>query len=129
MNIDTFNNYRLAFILQGCRHCRQLCEFIERINTKLPIQKRIRIIDCTRFQEFGIADNPLISLFSKSFDGYPTVFISGLRISGSNTRLEIETYLTTLLQAEFTNIESNDFTFEKECEIKKVLGFKRVVCK
>lgn len=129
MNLKTFNNSRVAFIIQRCPHCRTLCEFIERINMKLPFNKRIDVIDCTQFQNFGIINDQRILLYSKHFDGYPCIFLGNQRIPGTNTREEIEAFLNAYLKDEFIIGESNEFIFDKECEIKRKGLINGVVCK
>ena len=129
MNQQVFNKLRLAFFVEGCLHCRTWKDFIQRINGKLPIEKRIKIIDCTEFQKYNIISDPLIVLYNKHFDGFPCIFIGNLKISGSNSRIESETYLTALLEDEFIVSEYDDRKFNKECEFKKVAWKQRVVCK
>jgi len=129
MNNKFFNNMRIAFVMQGCSHCRILSEFLESINFKLPIHKRIKVVDCTLYQNYGIVTDNLILLYSKYFDGYPTVFMGNTKISGSHTRIEYETFLHDLLEDEFVIKESSDFKFNKDCSFKKNGIFKGVaVC-
>lgn len=130
MDLKIFNNNRIAFILQGCPHCRTICEFIERINQKLPFNKRIDVIDCTQFQSFGIVTDARILLYSKHFDGYPCIFLGNQRIPGTNTREEIESFLYAFLKDELIIGESNPFIFNKECEIIRKGIFKNnIACK
>ena len=129
MTPQQFRKYRILFIKQKCEHCRKVIGFIERINSKLPIDKRVRVIDCTMYQDYGILNDPLIQLFSKSFDGYPTAFISGIKVSGANSRVEIETYINDLLEDDFIIGESNERRFNKDCEVSKGLFRGEVVCK
>lgn len=129
MNNQFFNKMRACFVMQGCSHCRILLEFIESINFKLPIDKRIKVVDCTLYQSYGIVTDNLILLYSKYFDGYPTLFIGNTKISGSHTRIEYETYLHDLLEDEFVIKESSEHKFNKNCEIKKKGYLKgRAVC-
>lgn len=126
---ELFRKMSVCFILDGCPRCAIICSFIERINIRLPINERIKIINCTYYQRTGIPDHPLILLYNKSFDGFPTLFIKGRKISGSNTNFESEVQIKTLLQDYFIVPEHNNFTFNKECEIEKKGIFKnKVVC-
>lgn len=107
-----------------------LMEFVERLNFKLPIDKRIKVIDCTQYQNYGIVTNQLILLYSKHFDGFPTTFIGNTKISGSNSRIEYETFLYGLLEDEFIVPEQNKHKFIKDCEYNKKGLFKgKVICK
>ncbi len=129
MRPEIFRKYRLLFIKQGCRYCRMYLEFIERINMKLPINKRIRIIDCTLYG-YGIVSDPLILLFEKYIKGYPFLAIDGNFIDGINTNLETQTFLKAYLDEEFINHESNEFMFVKNCEYQTKGMFKhKIVCK
>jgi hypothetical protein len=131
MKPELFRKLNLAFTIDHCPRCRILCEFIERINQKLPINERIRIVNCTYYQKYGIIDNPLIQLYSKSFEGYPTIFLkNGIKIDGANTRIESEIFLKTILQDMYIIGEDNEFIFDKECSYKDKGLFKnKVVCK
>jgi len=131
MNPETFRKLNVCFIVQECARCRILCEFIERINMKLPINERIRIIDCTYYQKYGIIDNPLIAIYDKSFSGFPTIFLkNGIKINGTNTRIESETFLKTLLQDMYVIKEDNEFVFDKKCSYQDKGLFKhKIVCK
>lgn len=126
MNNHFFNNKRIVFVTRGCPHCRILMEFIERINYKLPIDKRIQIVDCTLYQSYGIATNNLILLYSKHFDGFPTLFLGNTKISGSHTRIEYETFLHDYLEDEFIIKEYSDHKFNKDCMFSKKGIFKGV---
>ncbi|MEK6878722.1 MAG: hypothetical protein AABY22_03895 [Nanoarchaeota archaeon] len=130
MNQQFFNNNRVAFMVDMCQHCRVWKEFIERINMKLPVNKRIKMVDCTYFQKYGILTDNLISLYNKHFSGFPTIFIGSIKISGANSRIEAETYLKALLEEEFIIPEYTEQKFNKDCEfIKRGLFGKRLVCK
>ncbi|MEM3075069.1 MAG: hypothetical protein QW727_03970 [Candidatus Pacearchaeota archaeon] len=130
MNYEFFNKNRVIFILQGCYYCRKVMPIIERINMKLPIDKRIKIIDCSLYNNYGIIDNPLIEMYGKHFDGFPTLFIGNLKISGANTIEEYYYYLNPLLEGDYMVPEYTNQKFNKECEFKNKWYFlKRVVCK
>ena len=129
MEPSQFRKYRILFVKSSCIHCRKYLEFIERINLKLPIDKRIKIIDCTMAQ-YGIIDNPLIVLLDKQIEGYPTLIFDGLKISGINSAIETKVFLETYLNKEFIVYEDNNFMFNSDCEFKKGGLFnKKVVCK
>ena len=129
MNQEMFNKIRVLFVIQGCQHCRVWLEFIERINAKLPIHKRIKIVDCTYYQNYHILTDQLIALYNKHFDGFPCMFIGNLKISGMNSRIEAEEYLSSLLEEEFIIPEFNERKFNKDCEIKDSMFKQKVICK
>ena len=128
MNNKTFSKIRVAFIIQGCPRCRLICEFIERINAKLPVYKRIQVIDCTYYNNYKITENYLINLYGKHFDGFPTLFIGNKKISGANTRIESEAFLSSLLEEEYDIPEYSDKKFNKKCEFKKGIFGRKIIC-
>ena len=126
MNEETFRKYNVAFTIDDCPRCRILNSFIERINSNLV--KRIRIINCTYYQKYGIITDPLIIIFNKHFDGFPTLFIKGVRIIGCNSRIESEADLRVRFNKYFIIPETNEFIFNKECEYKRKRLLRRVIC-
>jgi len=130
MNNETFRKMNVAFIVAGCGHCRILCEFIGRINQKLPASEKIKIIDCTHMQRFGI-NNELASLYGKHFSGFPTIFLKGgIRIQGINTKIESFEQIKTLLEDYFVIPEISEHKFIKSCSyIKKGLFKNKLICR
>ena len=137
MNRSLFLNARVLFIREGCPHCRLWLEFIERINTNLPINKRIQVIDCAPYDYYGIITHPLIRKYKDYFDSYPTLFLGHEKRSGSHTRVEIESFIKSRLINEFIfpydmsiilNGQVSDLRFEKECRYEKGWFKKKVVC-
>jgi len=125
---EIFRKINIAFTIQNCPHCRILNSFIERINYKLPSPEKIRMVDCTYAQKYGI-NNEILSLFGKSFDGFPTVFIHGIKIIGANSKVESYETLHALLCDKLIVRESNENKFIKQCEFNKKGAFKnRVIC-
>jgi len=104
---------RFLFVLEGCDHCQIYKKFIRQINMELKPDKRIQVIDCTSYNLFGISDNPLIELFERYFDGFPTLFIEGGIKSGANTVEECKAWINARL--------FNDFEFPKEPEYLPIL--------
>lgn len=130
MNQETFNKLRVCFFIQSCPRCRILCEFIERINFKLPYSKQIKMVDCTLYQNYRVLDNPLIALYNKSFDGFPCVFFGNTKISGANTRFQSEAFLKGLFEEDFIYPEQSEGKFNKECFFSNKGIFKhKVICK
>lgn len=129
MNPEIFRKLNVCFVIDNCSRCRILCEFIERINMKLPINERIKMVNCTYYQKYNIVTDPLIILFNRFFTGFPTIFLKGKKLDGSNTRIESEMFLKTLLQELYIIGEPNEFTFDKECEYKKKGLIRGIVCK
>lgn len=122
---------RVLFTKEGCQYCRVYSFFIESMNMKLPIEKRVKVVNCDSFDNYGVPSNFLIPIFSPYFDGYPTLFIDGHKLSGSNTIYEVESWLYSYLTDEFITEEDNLYDFNKRCEFipkKYFFSKRRVVC-
>lgn len=93
-------------------------------------RKWIRIIDCTRFHEFGIIDNPIMRLFYKYVDGrYPVLFFEGRRKDGTSTRVEAEAWVRARVHDDFREERKNEYMFNKECEyVKKGILKNKISC-
>lgn len=99
---------RFLFIRDGCDACKKWKQFIYFLNAELKLNKRIRVIDCTNYHDYGIIDNPIIKLFDEYIDDYPTLIIEGERKVGTNSLIECKAWLKTRL--------FNDFIFPQEPE-------------
>ena len=96
---------------------------------KLPINKRIEPINCTRYNNYGIVTDQRILLFSKHFEGFPALFIDGIKIEGANSRIELESFLTGIVGKDFINPEYNYLLYAKECEFNKKGLFRgKIIC-
>jgi len=73
---------RILMTRRGCPYCLQMIKIINKINIKLPIDKKIRIIDCGNYEEFNLQNIPLIKKLEKDGleHGYPFLFIDGIII-------------------------------------------------
>ena len=117
---EVFLKERCLFMIGFCDMCRIWKQIIHRINTKLPIEKRIKVIDCDKYYDFGIIEHPLIRLYSPYIKGtYPVLFFEGARLDGANTREEVEAILMTLLSDEFIIEEELPYMYNKECRYVK----------
>lgn len=130
----------LLFTISDCPFCRKWMDFIERVNKDLKFEKRIRVIDCTKYHQFRIIENPAIRTFYKYIDGeYPVLFhvtgvfgsnIVGLRKDGTNSVTEAEAWIRSLLDEDFIYPQNNQYMFRKECSFgKKGIFNKRILCK
>ena len=139
-NHELFSKARILFKIRSCGYCRLYDEFIETINAKLPIGKRITIIDCTDYHDFKIITDSRIPIFEKYIEGsYPCLFIDGIRIQGSNSREELEAFVKSLLSEDFIinedlviEVEDKDYPiqFNQDCHYEKKGFFRRhIVCR
>jgi len=131
---ELFMKSRILFIRSKCPFCGKWLEFIERLNLNLPIDKRIKVVNCAKFDEFGIVDHPLILKYRKYIDGYPLLFFEGQKISGANSREELEAFIKVKMSDDFLNgvdfmtDKGTSILFDKSCSFKKTFLGKRVVC-
>ena len=125
---------RILFIRQGCPYCAKWEKFIYSLNQELKLDKRIKVIDCTKYHNYGIYDDPIIKLFEEDFDSFPTLFFEGEKKEGANSTIECKAWLVTrlLLAGDFIFPKSpeylpeiNDYMiFDKKCKYIN----KRVYC-
>ncbi len=125
---ELFMNSRIIFTINFCDRCAIWLEFVERFNLNMPPEKRINIINCSKWQETGISDNPLINKYSKYIDGFPTMFFEGKKISGTNSREEAEAFLKVLCLKDFKLQVSVPYLFDKKCSYKQTIFGRRILC-
>lgn len=114
------NKGRFLFVVDGCLRCQIYKDFIDRFNSKLKFGKRIQIIDCTEYYNFGIIRSPIMRLFEPYVQGsFPVIFIEGRRKDGTNTVIEAEAWLNSRLYEDFEEPHINPYMWNKNCDIKK----------
>jgi len=134
-----FMNARLLFVIEGCPYCRLYKSFIEEVNQKLDIRKRIKLVDCTLYHSQRIVTDSRIPLFFEYYKGiYPTLFLNGGIIRGANTNEELVAWIKSRLTDDFTipedkylkvNGKEIPLTHEQSCKFKKTRYWGRtVVC-
>ena len=119
---------RVLFVKNGCLYCRIYYLFIEYLNMNLPLNKRIKIVNCTNYELYGVAEDNLINIFYEHMQGYPTLFIDGLKVSGSNTINELKAWLYAYLDKELLISIDNPYMFNHQCKFEKIGFKKRVIC-
>ncbi|MEK6881294.1 MAG: hypothetical protein AABY22_16855 [Nanoarchaeota archaeon] len=115
---------RFLFLIDSCPFCRIYKRFLPYWNMQLKPDKRIRIIDCTMYNEHGIITNPIIKLFEPYLEAYPTLFFEGMKREGANSVVELIGYLKVKVFPDFIFEQENEWL----PEIKKNLMF-NVQCK
>jgi len=137
MDREFFMKARVLFVIDGCDHCRIWKTFIEKFNMNLPINKRIIMLDCSRYHDFGIIEHPLIRAYRKHLGSYPTLFFEGQKVEGTNTSIELLAFMRSYCKDDvllpdrlYTILDGKfiPFNFERECEHKRTWLGKRVVC-
>lgn len=98
---------RILLVRRGCPYCRRMCEVVNKINLRLPIEKRIRIIDCYEYEEFGLENIGLMDKLAKGgFDSFPFLYLDGTTIEPAPTNEQMEILLTTFLNKDLLYVRN-----------------------
>lgn len=85
---------RFLLTRRGCPHCNNAIKVINKINMCLPLDKQIKIIDCYLWEEFGLRNIHLLEIVDKmEFDGYPFLFVDGVKIEPCPTHEQLKRLL------------------------------------
>lgn len=97
------NDMHQHFLLveRDCPHCRLYLGVVQRINAKLPPDKRIIVLDTTEFQTegIGVAFDPVVEEIK--WEDTPHLYLDGTVIVGMTTPVYAEWYLNGRLKNEF----------------------------
>ena len=120
---------RLLMVINNCGRCAKWKEFIERENLTVPLEKRIRVINCTSSNSLSVIDYNIINTFDKYMEGnFPFLFLDGKLIQGANSKEECEAYVKAVFHKDLIVPRHNQFMFDKNCKYVKK-GFKtRLIC-
>lgn len=122
-------NSRILFVIDGCEHCAKWKSVVDRINIEVPVNKRIRVIDCTSYNLLGITNNPLIRLFDQYLSGYPSLFYNKAHLEGANSKEEVEAFIRSALHDDFIVPRYNGLLFNLKCKFKKtIFGKNTILC-
>ncbi len=100
---------RFLFVVDGCPHCSIWEKFIREFNMQLKSNKRIKIIDCTYYDLYGILTDSIVKLYEEDIDGYPVLFIGDSRKDGAETITECKAWLNARLFGDFIFSQRNEF--------------------
>ena len=121
--------------MDNCTKCDIWEEFVEEINSELKPEKRIEVIDCTNFHDYGITDDLRILKFMPFIKGthdygvYPILFFEGRRKDFINSRTEAESWLRARVHEDFLLPVYNPDMFSKECQFgEKGVFKKKIIC-
>ncbi len=94
---------RILMTRRGCAFCRDAIRVVNKLNLHFPIEKKIRIIDCWEYEEFGLNNIPLINKLHKDGlkEGFPFLYIDGIIIEPAPTPKQLKILLTSFLQEDF----------------------------
>lgn len=94
---------RILLTKRGCPFCRDIIKVVNKINWRLDIDKRIKIVDCWEWEEFKL-DYPLIMRkFEKEgqLQGYPHLYMDGVEIDPAPTSELMRALLESYLKEDF----------------------------
>lgn len=91
---------RFILVKRSCHFCNDALKAINKINLRLPIDKKIKIVECMDWEEFGLQNIPLLEEFEKMgfMRGYPTLYIEGSIIDPSPTPEQLFVLLKEFLK-------------------------------
>ncbi len=93
---------RFLIIRNNCKACLELVRIVPRINLRLPIDKRIKIINNFEWEKFKLKRNLIQERFTnEEFPDYPLLYLDGILIQGSLWAEQMQHYLDTFLQKDF----------------------------
>lgn len=94
--------FRFVITRMGCPACKIVKEVINRLNYRLPISKRVRIIDNTSTELFSIKEDFVQEkLHDEDFEAYPITYIDGNMILGAEEYEFMFYRLSKLLEDDF----------------------------
>ncbi|HEY0090073.1 MAG TPA: hypothetical protein VGB37_14600 [Candidatus Lokiarchaeia archaeon] len=102
------NVARFLLVKFGCPYCRNFQKSIQLINLRLPIDKRIKVVDCMYWERYGVQLEPIMKKFEKDGlnEGYPLCFLTkdgienGITLEPSSPEM-LKAYLNKFLEEEF----------------------------
>lgn len=93
---------RVLLIRQGCNGCKEYLRVLPKMNLRLPIEKKIEIIDCFEWEQFGLKSHPIMDKFSdKDFEDYPLLYLDGILVTGVAWAEQIKIFLEKYLKEDF----------------------------
>jgi len=89
-------------VRRGCESCLEYLKIVPRINLKLPIEKRIRIMDNFKFDEFGVKTHLIQNrLDKKDKENYPILFLDGIIVIGGMWAEQLKHFLDSYLKEDY----------------------------
>ena len=79
-----------------CSYCRNWKGVVEKINLRLPPRKKIRIVDTTLYDKYGIVTDNVINEIK--WEGTPHLHIDGVDYTGALSRWSVEAWLVGFLK-------------------------------
>lgn len=90
---------RVLLTRTGCMGCNEFMKVLPSINLRLPIEGRIRVINCFEFEEWAIKNHPILDRIT--FRDYPVLYLDGILIEGVAWAEQIKIFLESYFKEEF----------------------------
>ncbi len=92
---------RVLLIEASCPACLEYLRVLPKINLRLPIEKRIKIIDCFEWEQFGLKLHPIMDKFGEDFEDYPLLYLDKILITGAIWAEQLKIFLEKYLEEDF----------------------------
>jgi len=93
---------RVLLVQSSCPGCLEYLRVVPKMNLRLPIEKRIEIIDCFEWEQFGFKSHPIMNNFSrKDFRDYPLLYLDEILVTGLMWTKKIKIFLEKYLEDDF----------------------------
>jgi len=93
---------RVLLIEMGCPGCKEYLRVIPKINLRLPIDKKIQIVDCFEWEQFGFKSHPIMDNFDRDdFQDYPLLYLDSILITGVLWAEQLKIFLEKFLEKDF----------------------------
>lgn len=88
-------------IRRGCPFCRQMVKVVNKLNLRLPFEKRIKIVDAWELEELNVDYIQIIKKFEKeglSKEGFPFFYADGIVIEPAPTSEQMKICLENFFE-------------------------------
>ncbi len=93
---------RVLLIQRGCNGCLEYLKILPQINLRLPLDKKIKVIDCFEWEDFKIKTHPIMDKFKKQdFKDYPMLYLDKILITGVAWAEQLKHFLEKYLKEDF----------------------------
>lgn len=92
---------RFLLYRSGCKICLEYLKFIDLFNMRLPLDKRVKIIDAFEWENFQVVPNKVMEKFDpKSFNAYPYMYLDGIEFLGGTNAEQLRIMLESYFKGE-----------------------------
>jgi len=93
---------RILLVEASCPGCKEYLKVVPKINLRLPIEKKIKIIDCFEWEQFGFKSHPIMDSFDRDdFQDYPLLYLDEILVTGVLWAEQLKIFLEKYLEGDF----------------------------